>query len=224
MARNKYPQETIDKILTVSAQLFVEKGYENTSIQDILDQLGGLTKGAIYHHFKSKEDIMLSVMDRQLNVHDAQWQEVINSRKYRNGLEKLREIFRSSVYSPRQNEVFESAPKFLNNPRILALQIKSIKEESAPTFIEPVIREGMADGSITTEYPQELAEVTLLLLNLWVTPMVFGGEAEEIHRRVLFFRDMTKKMGADLVDDDMMRRFEELAGLYHKHNNLIEAE
>ena len=38
--------------------LFFEKGYDNTSIQDIIDGLGGLTKGAVYHHFKSKEDIL----------------------------------------------------------------------------------------------------------------------------------------------------------------------
>ena len=66
MARNKYPQETIEKILDVSQQLFISQGYEHTSIQDIIDHLGGLTKGAIYHHFKSKEDILRAVMDLSL--------------------------------------------------------------------------------------------------------------------------------------------------------------
>ena len=42
----------------------MEKGYEHTSIQDIIDHLGGLSKGAIYHHFKSKEDILIAVSDR----------------------------------------------------------------------------------------------------------------------------------------------------------------
>ena len=64
MARNKYPEETINKILDVAAQLFLEKGYEHTSIQDIVNNLGGLSKGAIYHHFKSKEDILDGVMDK----------------------------------------------------------------------------------------------------------------------------------------------------------------
>ena len=58
MARNKHPEETVEKILAVSAKLFMEKGYEHTTLQDIIDNLGGLTKGAIYHHFKSKEDIL----------------------------------------------------------------------------------------------------------------------------------------------------------------------
>ena len=54
MARNKYPELTVEKILEVSQRLFLEKGYEQTTIQDIVDNLGGLTKGAVYHHFKSK--------------------------------------------------------------------------------------------------------------------------------------------------------------------------
>ena len=58
MARNKHPEETVNLILDVAFRLFMEKGYEHTSIQDIIDNLGGLSKGAIYHHFKSKEDIM----------------------------------------------------------------------------------------------------------------------------------------------------------------------
>ncbi len=48
MARNKYPEVTVEKILEVSQRLFMEKGYDNTTIQDIVNELGGLTKGAIH--------------------------------------------------------------------------------------------------------------------------------------------------------------------------------
>ena len=57
MARNKHPEQTVQKILDVSLKLFGEKGYEKTTIQDIVDALG-MSKGAIYHHFKSKDDII----------------------------------------------------------------------------------------------------------------------------------------------------------------------
>lgn len=52
MARNKYPELTRERILDTAERLFLEKGYENTTIQDIVDALGDLTKGAVYHHFK----------------------------------------------------------------------------------------------------------------------------------------------------------------------------
>ena len=56
MARNKSPEVTAEKILEVSKRLFLEKGYDDTTTQDIVNNLGGLTKGAVYHHFKSKEE------------------------------------------------------------------------------------------------------------------------------------------------------------------------
>ena len=49
MARNKYPEVTVNRILDVATRLFLEKGYEETTIQAILDELGDLSKGAIYH-------------------------------------------------------------------------------------------------------------------------------------------------------------------------------
>ena len=63
MARNKHPEETVEKILDVSMRLFSEKGYEATTIQDITHALG-MSKGAVYHHFKSKEDILDRLSDR----------------------------------------------------------------------------------------------------------------------------------------------------------------
>lgn len=52
MARNKYPEKTVNRILKVSFNLFIEKGCEQTTIQDIVNGPGYLSKGAIYHHFK----------------------------------------------------------------------------------------------------------------------------------------------------------------------------
>jgi len=64
MPRNKYPEETVQKILDVSLKLFLEKGYEQTTILDIVDNLGGLTRGAFYHHFKSKEEVLNVLGDK----------------------------------------------------------------------------------------------------------------------------------------------------------------
>ena len=48
MARNKYPEETVRHILDVAEELFMSKGYEHTTMADIVGGLGGLTKGAVY--------------------------------------------------------------------------------------------------------------------------------------------------------------------------------
>jgi AcrR family transcriptional regulator len=54
--------ETRAMILKTALSLFMEKGYKDTSYQDLVKETG-LSKGAIYHHFKSKEDILTSVFE-----------------------------------------------------------------------------------------------------------------------------------------------------------------
>ena len=63
MARNKYPEETVKLILDVATHLFFEKGYDATSLQDIINETK-LSKGAIYHHFSSKEEIFEAIFHR----------------------------------------------------------------------------------------------------------------------------------------------------------------
>ncbi|MDD3797416.1 MAG: helix-turn-helix domain containing protein, partial [Lachnospiraceae bacterium] len=46
-----------NKIISAAAKLFSEKGYDETTMQDIM-QISGLSKGAIYHYFKSKQEIL----------------------------------------------------------------------------------------------------------------------------------------------------------------------
>lgn len=58
MSGNKYSEETVQKILNASLKLFMEKGYEQTTVLDIVDEMGDLTRGAFYHHFKSKEEVL----------------------------------------------------------------------------------------------------------------------------------------------------------------------
>ena len=90
MSRNKYPEQTVERILDAAQRLFLEKGYEATTIQDIVDELGGLTKGAVYHHFKSKEEIMDAVEDRMFAENNPF--EAVRGRAGLSGLEKLREV------------------------------------------------------------------------------------------------------------------------------------
>src|SRR5699024_4703359 len=92
MARNKYPEVTVEKILDVAQRLFLEKGYDNTTIQDIVDGLGGLTKGAIYHHFKSKEEIIEALGDKLF--FDNNPFVTVQKQKSLNGLQKMREVIK----------------------------------------------------------------------------------------------------------------------------------
>lgn len=216
MARNKHPEETVNRILDVSYRLFMEKGYEHTSIQEIIDNLGGLSKGAIYHHFKSKEEILEAVTDR-MTVESNKGLAAIRDREDLNGMEKLRMIFKASVCRPVQDEIFTVAPSFRNNPRLLVSMMNGTMEEDAPQYIRPIIEQGIADGSIQTDYPEELAELMVLVSNIWMNPMIFNDPEDKTYRKLMVYRQMLQGLGLDIIDDEMAERIRELASIYQKN-------
>ncbi|HME92483.1 MAG TPA: TetR/AcrR family transcriptional regulator [Myxococcaceae bacterium] len=59
------------KILETAAKVICEKGYEGTSIQDIAEA-AGLTKAGLYHHIRSKEDLLLEIMNYGMDVFEEQ--------------------------------------------------------------------------------------------------------------------------------------------------------
>lgn len=216
MARNKHPEETVHLIVTTAFRLFMEKGYEHTSIQDIIDQLGGLSKGAIYHHFKSKEDILIAVSD-QMTAESNQMPAKIRDRSDLSGREKLKTIFKESINRPVQNDIFTVAPDFHNNPKLLFSLLHDTIGHAAPNYILPIINQGIADGSIETDYPQQLAELILLAANVWMNPMIFDSSEEESRRKFMIFRQMMLGFGLDIVDDEMLERLKELASIYQEN-------
>ncbi|MBX4148361.1 TetR/AcrR family transcriptional regulator [Paenibacillus sp. FSL W7-1279] len=209
MARNKYPEETINQILTVALNLFMQKGYEQTSIQDIINELGGLTKGAIYHHFKSKEEIWQAVIDHAFKGVDEMLSGIRDDNGL-NGLEKLRKISQLSLDNAAHNELASVAPNLLRNPKLLAAQIENILEKAVPVYIQPIIEQGMRDGSIRTDYPRELSEVLVILTNIWLNPEVIEASPEMMLHKVRFFDEILKGLGLDLFDEQMYQRYEEL--------------
>lgn len=212
MARNKYPQETVDKILNTAMSLFIERGYEHTSIQDIIDQLGGLTKGAIYYHFKSKEDILLAITHR-IGQHTEQVMQAVVRDPGLNGLEKLRKMFQLSVDDPKQEAMMAAAPNLLENPHFLAILMQSIVRDVAPNYISPVMEEGMRDGSIQTDCPRELGEMMILLTNLWCNALVWPAEQEVLERRMRLLSRMLKQLGVDLMDEEMIQALQRYTAL-----------
>ena len=216
MARNKHPEETVNLILDVAYRLFIEKGYEHTSIQDIIDHLGGLSKGAIYHHFKSKEDILVAVSDK-ITEESNQMLLLIRDRTDLTGKEKLKTIFKESIFRPVQDDIFTVAPNLSQNPRLLFSIFSETINKAAPDYIQPIIEQGISDGSIQTDYPAELAELIVLAANIWMNPMIFNGSVEESYRKFMLFRQMMGGFGLDIVDDEMLDRLQELAFLYQKN-------
>ena len=202
MARNKHPEQTVQLILDTASTLFLQKGYDKTTLQDIIDATK-LSKGAIYHHFASKEAILIAVVDRIGEFNSAVLAE-IRDKKGLTGAEKLREMFRTAVRLSFQGGILNMLPFLIENPKFMALQMESILNEAAPCYVLPILREGIADGSIRTDHPEELSEVLLLMTDLWLHPVLRPSTPEQVRARCAFFNQFTRQYGFELLDEDLI--------------------
>lgn len=159
-------ENTKEKILEVATNLFLTKGYEQTTISDIINGLDGLTKGAIYHHFESKEDIFEAVV------------------KNITGSEKITQLVSISLANTNMETIVTISPKLLDSPKLFVSFLKQMQELTIPDYFYPIIVEGVEDGSITTDDPQQLAELIAILLNIWLNPLIFENSKTTIVSKI----------------------------------------
>ena len=164
MARpvKKQPEEWEKEILDAAKFLFLSKGYEETSVSDIMERAGG-AKGMFYRFFESKEKAMQALGDRMFLENNPF--EAVRARTDLNGLQKIREVLAMDRADGERETVNAQAVSILKDPRILAAAMEANRRVLTPLWFE-LIEEGRRDGSIQTEYARELSEL-LPLVNFW---------------------------------------------------------
>ncbi len=204
MARNKYPEKSKELILDVSKKLFIEKGFDRTSIQDIINQLGGMTKGVIYHHFKSKMDILNAIIG--INDEKLLTEEWIGN----NGLEKLQYILVKSLSDYKKFSTLYTMKISLKSPSILFEQYNMSYNFLIPKINE-IIHLGIMDGSIKTNFPEETAEIIVMYFNLIIGLRITELTQQELIRKFEFIRNMLKVLNVPVISDEIFSDMIELA-------------
>ena len=205
MARpvKKQPEEWEKEILDAAKFLFLSKGYEETSVSDIMERAGG-AKGMFYRFFESKEKAMQALGDRMFLENNPF--EAVRTRTDLNGLQKIREVLAMDRADGERETVNAQSVSILKDPRILAAAMEANRRVLTPLWFE-LIEEGRRDGSIQTEYARELSEL-LPLVNFWLMPSVFPANAEEIMHKCKFVAKVLADMGLPVADKEMFERTE----------------
>lgn len=200
MARNKYPEKTVEKILSVSLRLFNEKGYEKTTIQDIVNELG-MSKGAIYHHFKSKEEIV-DAISRNCYHNNQDISNILHDAS-QTGLQKLQAILMAQMNDDLKKEVDVLSLDMWKNPKIFMMGMKENLDVNA-RLVEGLLEEGNRDGSIHTSNPRFTSQVLMLLMNYWIlSPMITDNDPEIICDKIRYLRDLSASIGVNIIDDSI---------------------
>lgn len=211
MGRNKYPEQTQERIVEASVKLFIEKGYEQTTIQDILDALN-LSKGGLYHHFKSKEEILEAVKQKRAQYAADMLRDLIENTKAKNAKEKMKKILFQLGISTKTHSFDAVLSSQSSNPHFVMGAIQNAVTQDAP-IISNLIEEGVKDGSIQTTEPTLCAEIFLLLLNFWTSPVLFKRNLDETKKRLSYLQSLMCLLGLDIIDNEFI---ENITGGYDK--------
>ena len=122
--------------------------------------------------------------------------------------EKLRKIFRSAILHPNQKEAFHIMPYLLDHPRYLAMQMQEILHISVPEYIQPILEEGVADGSLQVSDIQAVGEAIMVLMGIWLQPISRPTTPEEMRARCVVFNQITQGCGlGTLLEEDLIDSF-----------------
>lgn len=206
MTKKYSSEETIRAILDVSTQLFVEKGYEKTTIQDIVNGLEGLSRGAIYHHFQSKEEIIDAVVKRL--TPNSKYLEAISSRQDLNGLEKIQQLLLETLFNPEMTNSFSLTYSLFDNPKFYLMYLKHTNEVLAPQ-IEAYLSEGNADGSLAVEYPQQISEIIVMLLGTWFSTSLYPNSIATFWEKLAAVKYLLEGINVAILSDDVMEKIKD---------------
>jgi len=201
------PNERTKKaILETGLRLFQENGWKNVKIDDIVSHLG-LTRGAFYHNFKSRADLIDQIGD--MIFADENPFAIVKKETSLNGLQKLQKAIRLSLgMSFNQISLKGESPsvirKMFDTDTIFRKELMwSVNQVGA--YIEELILEGIADGSIQNEFPKYVGQV-FGLLSFWFSPFVFQVTKDEFYDKLNFLRYFGDTLGVPLIDDALYQQ------------------
>lgn len=179
----KEAEERRNEILDVAERLFVLKGYDNTSTNDILNEIG-IARGTLYYHFKSKEDILDAMIDRINRQLTDKAMKIVSQKE----IPVLQRITMTIMALNVDNSIGDEIIELVHRPQNALLHQRMQEKVLAGVnpLITKLIREGMEQGIFQTDYPEEAVEMIMLY-----STTVFDSQKEytqeEKNRKIMAF-------------------------------------
>ncbi len=176
-----------NEILDAAARLFTEKGFDNTSTSDIMSAVG-IAKGTLYHHFKSKEDIMDSLIERQTTQILKRARKAAGDTSLSVEERMIATISALHIEDTDQtggNEIIDHLHKPQN--ALMNQKTKQIILQRVPPIMAGIVNDGIAQGLYVTPYPLECMEIAVCYLNLMLDDDVFELTGEQSREKIKAF-------------------------------------
>lgn len=180
-------------ILDAMQDLMNQNLAETISVSDIAKK-AGIGKGSIYYYFQSKNDIIEAVIERSYSNAIEESKRLVSSRDI-DAFTKMEIIFRTCLESSSELKRQEQSSTFIGiqQSALIHQQFVSIITRNLKPILADIIRQGIREGSIRCELPDEIAEIVLLILTVKFDNYLLPSSPEEIQRTMEAFSVMLEK-------------------------------
>jgi len=191
--RKKEPEERKSEILDAAQKLFTEKGYNKTTVTDILN-VHGLSKGVFYYYFKSKEEVMDAIVERIIDAEIANVKKIVTNPDM-TPQQKLCAILLGQGQSEQVSRDKEHLIQEFHAPENAELHQKSLVQtvtRLAPVMSEFLRSEALA-ANVRANYLQETVSLLLAAGQFTLDDALFDRSNAERADYLIAFVEMIEK-------------------------------
>ena len=180
----KCPEERRQEIVLAACRLFLAKGYENTTMRDVMKELH-IAKGTIYHYFTSKDELLDGVIDHIVD-RTLETQEELAFEDEEGALVRIMKFAEFiSAKGKGHIEIVNDLHKPANAGMHIRLAARVVSAQ-AP-FLAGIINRGCEEGVFATSTPLECAEFILSGVQFLTDDGIYPWSREQLERRVTAF-------------------------------------
>ena len=182
------------QILETAERLFYQNGYENTSVQVILDEMN-LSKGGFYHHFESKMALLEEICVHKAEAAYEEMEQVMYDGSL-GAVDKLNALLGRSGLLDQNNVDFLALMldvAYRGGGAVLRERMKQASMDRALTYMNAILAQGLHEQSFYTQHQEDIGKLIIMLgFNLTdeiAAAMASDGAAQAVIGRVINLLD-----------------------------------
>ena len=148
-----------NEILDTAEKLFISKGYEKTSTTDILNEIG-IARGTLYYHFKSKEDILIAMVDRQVAQMAAKAKAIAENKDIPTLQRMILAVSAMKADTGLGKEITSQMHKPHN--ALMHQKAQAALLSAVNPILTGVLKEAIDEGVCSTDYPDEVIDTIMV--------------------------------------------------------------
>jgi AcrR family transcriptional regulator len=179
------------EIIIAARELFIKKGYEQTSVNDIL-KIVDIAKGTFYYYFSSKGEVLEAIILDMVEEGAARAENILKDKSI-HLVSRIMMAIMAQVPEFEGSEEIKDELHNVENTKLERLYLREMLKRMTPILLEPVT-EGMEQDIFHVVYPNEAIESVLLLGHMMFDCNVFQWDMEDYPIKIKAFLSNVEKL------------------------------